>query len=318
MNTAIQKRPKIDIEELKRLDEVVNTSALSIAKSAGTFVEAVIMADSIQNLRDSITPEMMVLFTGLMNTSLGFKTDRDPNVKRTNKPDAIPYSNEVVKECVIEAILRGVKIAGNHFNILAGRTYITKEGYQHLIKKVEGLQDFSPLIGVPRKVDVGTVVNCKAKWTISGKQFSIGYDNDPIVIPVKIDEYTTNDAIIGKATRKFLKIAYERITGIQTPDGEVGDDIITPTVDVKTVKTDAPIEPKTDKSEKTASADYPASVRLLTKNAKLNEEQVLAFLKTVKRIPLTVETIDDIPSAILADVVANWETLSPEIRLMEV
>lgn len=61
--------------------------------------------------------------------------------------------------------------------------------------------------------------NATIWWKISGQN-----ENTKIVpIPLKIDDYTSVDAVIGKSTRKARAWLLSRITGIEVTDGEVED-----------------------------------------------------------------------------------------------
>lgn len=87
-------------------------------------------------LREALTEEVMdKVFMPLMNTKIGFMTDR------TGKPDKRGnvkplYSRDVVRDCIIDAVIIGLLPTGNQFNILAERMYPTKEGYTALLKKL--------------------------------------------------------------------------------------------------------------------------------------------------------------------------------------
>jgi hypothetical protein len=208
------------VEQAKALDNIVS-SALTALGAEGSFENAFAVADAMNELKSSITPPMMERFMALQNTALGFRTDCDPK-GRTPKA---PYSAEVVKDAVIEATLRGVQPVGNMFNILAGRCYITKEGFEYKLKKLEGLSGFKPIIGIAKLVgDKGAIVPCAATWQFKGRTDSLS-----IEIPVRVNEGMGMDAIQGKASRKFLKRVFEQITGTSIPDGEVGDEALVPT-----------------------------------------------------------------------------------------
>lgn len=178
---------------------------------------ALTVAESIHELRELFSdPSIKDRITKLQDTALGFRTDRDPRIKnrKTNEYNT-PYSYEVVKDCAIEATLRGLQIVGNHWNIISGRTYVTKEGFEFLIRKVKGLAKFNPTIGVPKSLNGGALVECSAKWVLNNEE-----DACAATIPVKGDDYSNADQYIGKATRKFLKRCYEQMTGVSVPDGE--------------------------------------------------------------------------------------------------
>jgi hypothetical protein len=172
-------------------------------------------------LRGALTPEMMQPVMALMNTDLGFRTDRDPNQidSKTGKP-FIPYSAEIVKECFIESKLRGFHCVGNEWNIIAGRFYACKNGFRRKVTHFAGVTDFKDLYEVPRlSGDKCAIVKCRAAWKKDGIADSIECE-----IPVKVNSFMGSDAILGKAERKLLKRVHDRLSGVITPEGEVGDD----------------------------------------------------------------------------------------------
>jgi hypothetical protein len=213
----------IQQSEIQNLDKIAE-QALGTLGISGSFEQTFAVADAMIQLREAITPAMMERFTKLANTKLGFMTDKNPKVwnKRENNNQGgwnKPYSEEVVKDCVIEATMRGVKTIGNQFNIISGGCYITREGYAWKLKQLEGFSDFKPSTSVPRIAQGGAIVSCEATWTYKGKQDSMKAE-----IACKGDEYAGSDSYIGKAERKFFKRIYERVTGSADPDGEADTD----------------------------------------------------------------------------------------------
>lgn len=180
------------------------------------------VAESIEELKRYLDQDSIrVRISGLMNTSLGFRTDKDPKVSRFNRKtgkyeSATPYEYEVVKDVVIEALLRGLQLVGNQFNIISGRFYCTKEGFEYLIRKLDYIADFRPVIGIPAQKTGGVVIDCTATWMQNKQQRT--YDAS---IPIKSDEYSSSDQLIGKAQRKFYKRVFEVMTGNSMPDGEI-------------------------------------------------------------------------------------------------
>jgi hypothetical protein len=153
----------------------------------------------------------------VQDTPLGFRTDRDPKLvnKRTGKANE-PYDEGTVKDCLIEAMLRGVQLVGNQFNIISGRCYITREGYEYLIRRLADVTDFSHVEGVPVRKEGGVTIACESRWRKAGQDQEL-----KVIIPVKSDEYSGADQLLGKAARKFLKRCYEQMTGSVTSDGDV-------------------------------------------------------------------------------------------------
>lgn len=203
------------------LENVVRQCSLAALNQYGQFQKAFMMAAGIGQLRKMISDEMMNQIMPLMNTSLGFKTDKDPNQTdwKTNKPN-VPYSKEIVRDCLIEAVLRGVQPVGNQFNIISAGCYITKEGFTHLLKNLEGLTELRLTFGVPTmKGDNGAIVEASATWKYNGAEDAYG----PRHFGIKVNKAMGVDAIIGKCERKLRKAVYEQITGVNIVDGDVSD-----------------------------------------------------------------------------------------------
>jgi len=209
MSTAIQK------EDILNLDSIAQ-KALSTLGVSGSFEETFAVADAMMQLRTAITPAMMERFLSLQNSRLGFMTDKNPKVwnKKENAYNK-PYGPDVVRDCVIEATLRGVRTIGNQFNIIAANCYITKEGFEAKLKKIPHFAEFKPSFSVPKIAAGGAIVECEATWTLNGKP-----DSMKATIACKGDDYAGSDSYIGKAQRKFYKRVFERLTGTSDPDGE--------------------------------------------------------------------------------------------------
>jgi hypothetical protein len=208
----------------RRIDEV-SGSAVELFKQAGSFEREIQLALAMSDLRAMLSPEIMAPVMELMNTDLGFRTDRDPKVTPRDKDNnpTRPYSVEVVRDVVIEAKLRGFHVAGNEFNIISGRFYAAKNGFRRKLtdgKTFAGLANFRDHYEVPRTVgDRGAIVKCRAEWTLNGVKDSLECD-----VPVKVNSFMGADAILGKAERKLLKRVVDRLSGVTTPEGEVGEE----------------------------------------------------------------------------------------------
>ncbi len=178
------------------------------------FERAYLMADAMEKLKTMLTPEYMKPIMLLQGTRLGFKTDKDKN-KDGSKGQG--YSEDEVKHCLIEAVLNGFEVTGNQFNIIAGNTYGTKEGYGALLSKIKGLS-YSIIPNLPRIKEQSGAVVMKIEWTIDGvtqmKEIDFG---------IKVNSFMGTDAVIGKATRKARYWLYCTITGTEIGEGEVED-----------------------------------------------------------------------------------------------
>lgn len=165
-------------------------------------------------LREALTDEVMdKVFMPLMNTKIGFMTDRTG--KPNKKGQTLPlYSRDVVRDCIIDAVIIGLLPTGNQFNILAERMYPTKEGYTALLKK----------LGVRYVIEIGqdksqnpqyAELACKINYNHNGEKNSFTVNTT-----VAKNDYSSNDQIRGKAERKAKKALYEYITGSDFGDGD--------------------------------------------------------------------------------------------------
>ena len=172
------------------------------------FEKAYATAKSIEVLKGLLTPEYMNPILQLQGNRLGFKTDKDKSGG---------YSVEIVKNCLIEAVLMGLQPYGNEFNIIAGNTYPTKEGLGRVLANWNGLE-YTLVCSVPKPQQDGktAIVDVNLKWTINGKKHE-----QLVPIAIKMDSYTSVDALVGKATRKGRAWLLSTISGIEITDAEV-------------------------------------------------------------------------------------------------
>ena len=191
-----------------KLNEAVG-SVLNQTNLLG-FERAYATAQSIEVLKTLLTPEYMAPIMQLQGNRLGFKTDKDKSGG---------YPMDAVKNCLIEAVLMGLQPFGNEFNIIAGNTYATKEGVGRLLATWKGLK-YSLICGVPKPASDGksAVVDVNIKWTINQEA-----KEETIPISVKMDAYTTVDAMVGKATRKGRAWLLSAISGIEIVEADVTD-----------------------------------------------------------------------------------------------
>jgi hypothetical protein len=202
---------------------VANTRAIEAfgKANAGNITAALEVAEAVQDLRRMFDdPGIRSRVEALQDTPIGFRTDRDPKVKnrKTGQPNE-PYGYDVVKDCAIEAGLRGLQLVGNQWNILSGRMYCTKEGFEFLIKGLKDIANFKLSLGIPVAKGAHVTIDCEAEWLNQGVAQSLKAQ-----IPVKHDDYSTADQSLGKAKRKFLQRCHEQMTGTVMPEGEVEAD----------------------------------------------------------------------------------------------
>ena len=193
-----------------QIAEKLNNSVASVLGNGALigFEKAYAVANAINELKSLLSPEYMKPIMELQGNKLGFKTDKDRDGG---------YSETVVKNCLIEAVLFGLQPCGNQFNIIAGNMYATKEGVGYLLSKIEGLS-YDIIAELPRIKDVSGAVVMKITWTLQGVTQTKQLD-----LPIKINSGMGVDAVIGKATRKARKWLYDTITGSEVPEGDVID-----------------------------------------------------------------------------------------------
>jgi len=189
---------------INALDKCVDAGLLAHAETS-SFRRTLTLASAIGELRSLLTPKVMEPVMNLQNTSLGFKTDKNPG----------GYPLDVVRDCLIEACLKGVYPVGNEFNIIAGQCYITKEGMGHLLRDIPGLS-YTITPGIPRgHGDNGAITPMLVEWTYGGKE-----NRKELHVPTRVNRMMGVDAILGKATRKARAWLYATITGQEIGDGD--------------------------------------------------------------------------------------------------
>ena len=251
---AIAKREEMLLAKAQEIDQVAS-EAMAIYENATSFAHELQVAQSIRALREALTPEVMAPVMALMNTNLGFLTDRDPRKPKKNSEPIVPYSVDVVRDVFIEAKLRGFRATGNEFNIIAGNFYGAKNGLKRRCEQTPGVTDLKIWIDVPRTREGGAICKVSATWKRNGKDDKIEGE-----IAVKVNEFMGIDGIVGKAERKLYKRVLDRLTGVDTPEGDPGDDE-TRFQNAKTanVSTSAPPSPPPPPINQAPPASAPAS-----------------------------------------------------------
>lgn len=201
-----------------------DASAIDIVNNFGAAFNA---ARVITLLREALTDEVMArVFMPLMNTKVGFRTDRDGKPDKQGRVKPL-YDVSTVRDAIIDAAIIGLLPTGNQFNIISGTMYPTKEGYTVLLKK----------IGAKYVIDVQqdrsqnpafAEFPCKITYSYNGEKNSL-----TINATVRRDQYSSNDQLRGKAERRAKKALYEYLTG--TDYGEADETSSRPNAVIDTV-----------------------------------------------------------------------------------
>lgn len=229
-------QPKTIDPDSALLDDIMEKVVSNLDKTAEKFAHQLedpgigalrrsfITGMGVKRLREMMDENVMTVLRSLMNTQIGFKTDM-PSKK---DPQSRPYGDDVLRDCAIEAMLKGVLWIGNQFNILAGRCYLTQEGYTYKLENMDGLSSFAFHPGVPRAIkDAGAVVRCNVSWTYKGVKGQLIDETGKPGVDFAIKTDSTVDQILGKAKRKAYKLAHDTLVGVKNPHDD-DDDAIPP------------------------------------------------------------------------------------------
>lgn len=212
-----------------------DASALQIVNNFGAAFTAV---NVIALLREALTDEVMTkVFMPLMNTKVGFLTDRNGRPRSNGRAPLPLYDISVVRDAIIDGVSIGLLPTGNQFNIIAERMYPTKEGYTALLRKL-GVKYFIDVSFDKGQTPGFAEIPCKINYEHNGEKNSFG-----VIATVKKDDYSSPDQLRGKAERRAKKALYEYITGCDFGDADENSGVV-----------DAQYEDVTDKVDKEIKA----------------------------------------------------------------
>lgn len=224
-----------------------DASALQIVNNFGAAFTAV---NVIALLREALTDEVMTkVFMPLMNTKVGFLTDRNGR-PRSNGRAALPvYDIPVVRDAIIDGVSIGLLPTGNQFNIIAERMYPTKEGYTALLRKL-GVKYFIDVSFDKGQTPGFAEIPCKINYEHNGEKNGFS-----VIATVKKDDYSSPDQLRGKAERRAKKALYEYITGCDFGEADESSSVVDAQFEDVTDKVDKEI--KTQGNKGTVSFDSP-------------------------------------------------------------
>src|SRR5258707_1437378 len=207
----------------QQLDEAAAKYRAGLNTKKSPFTAALALAQGIKALRGLLTDDIMNEIMALADTPLGFMTD---------KKDKGGYAPKEIKDAIIEASLRGFRVAGNEFNIIASRFYGAKSGLHRKVIHFPGLTDFKETFSVPKfsQSRDGAIVTAKATWILNDKDGrAIRQELFPgeREFAIRSNAGSGVDGIIGKCQRKLYASGLNQLQGIVTPDGEIDDSIST-------------------------------------------------------------------------------------------
>lgn len=194
-----QQTQELAVQLNKEVSEVLSSTQMI------GFQKAFIVSDAIIKIKSMLTDEYMRPIMALQGNKLGFKGDS-------------VYPVDVVRNCLVEAVLIGLQPYGNQFNIIKGQMYPTKEGLGYLLDNMVGLKK-EIIPGVPEiKGDIGSV-KMTITWSMNGSEPA----TRELPIVVRVNNGMGSDAVIGKATRKAKMWLYNNLSGIELADADLDE-----------------------------------------------------------------------------------------------
>lgn len=230
-------------DRINRLDQLAvdHASASALVAHDAKFSGALGLAVAMKEIRDLMTPEIMAPIMELMNSPLGFKTDRP------NKENPKPYTAAEIRDVAVEVILRGFRFVGNEFNVLAGNFYAAKEGLRRKVLEIPVL-DLECDSSLPILKPGGAEVTSWATYRLSAEGPSQRFERTRFI---RGNAISTADTYIGKAERKLLSDLLKKLTGNTHPDGDASDRM--PAANARVVPTE-PAQQQQRRPEKPAEA----------------------------------------------------------------
>lgn len=218
-----------ECEKILELDRAAKRAALIRPESGNPFSDAIRTANCMKGIRAALTPDVMAPIMELQNTRLGFKTDRKEG-----------YGVGIVKDAAIEAIVNGVPLIGNCFNIIAENFYLTREGVTFKLNHVPGLryqivpgipemvkepgfvEDRKYNSGKPRSVPGEARIGVRVEWEVGDEKGA-----QTLTFSIRVNYGMATDAIVGKAFCRAAKWLHARVTGLDVGVSE-GDAVDEP------------------------------------------------------------------------------------------
>ena len=211
---------KIDASQVDAF-ELATEESLSAAIPAagmGKVAHAIKVAQAIQSMRDAMPKDMIrAVLQPLAGSPLGFQMDRDS------------YPDDVIRDCAIEAVLNGLPLCGNRWNIIGGRFYPRKEGFEDLCSTRCRFTTSVSVGTLPANAyNTGEYVTCTVTIMYLMNELPDGMEPQKHVgrYRVKLNKKSSipEDLLEGKAKRKALRDLWRILSGIALPEGDSATD----------------------------------------------------------------------------------------------
>lgn len=209
---------RVDEKTVVAIEEACEQCNLAKLATLSPIRRTLVLAKGMQAIRNHLTGPVMKDIMALANTPLGFLTDRKPGQRDKHGKEVTPYSEAVIRDCVVEGMLRGASIIGNEMNVLVGRCYLTKAYFERAVREWPGLTHLAITEGVPMRTTSSkyVLVPMRASWQLNGVPQELRCEHTSEVdsrIPVIENEGMAADAVLGKAKRKLFAKIFARLAG---------------------------------------------------------------------------------------------------------
>lgn len=223
----VKERLDAAMADLIAFDQKIKAAQMMVRGASGELERTVAIAKGIKAIGEAIDPHREDIMY-LQNSPLGFLTD---NAERG-------YPWEVVRNVMIDALLRGFSMTGNEVNIIAARMYAAKNGLERLLRECVDYTDQRIEFELPQIVPFGdhtiAMVGGVATWNLAGKPGKLQFQKSAagdFRIPVKLNKGMGVDAAFGKATRKVYARILSIIQGVTIDERDTDEEAIGAAVD---------------------------------------------------------------------------------------
>ncbi|MDH4127113.1 MAG: hypothetical protein OEV44_00055 [Spirochaetota bacterium] len=202
------------LEKAKEKFELACNEAegISLMQNAGAAFKAVVV---VKNLREVLTDEIMKeVFLPLMNTKIGFLTDRNGKPDKQGNKKSL-YDITIVRDAIIDAASFGLLPTFNQMNIIADKMYPTKEGFTALLKKLKVKYILNFGADNTKQDAKFAEISVKINYEFEGNKNSF-----LMTAVVPKNSYSSYDQLKGKAERRAKKMLYEYITGLDLGEND--------------------------------------------------------------------------------------------------
>lgn len=204
VSAALAIKPEVEVAAIKMDIVAQKSEELLMQCVPGSFQHTLVRSKAKLILKDILknTPGLKAAILEAKNDPDGFGTDE-------NRPGQLPYPEDTVLKCFIEAKMRGLDPFNQEWMILNGGMYPKVNGVRKNCHSFPGLSDLDIRIGVMTisevknsrgKEDRSATMPCSATWKIDGAEMSIS----PRDITVPLPYPGGIDSAKSKAERRIM------------------------------------------------------------------------------------------------------------------